>query len=301
MTFNASGQATASITILEAQSTSLGVTSVTAPVGATGSSGSFTVNPAFAIISVKNGGASKYTFSGTGASGSTAVTVTICKVATFPCSTSAPNNVVGTAVTSANPPASWTTALDSSALTTGTQYWAEATQGSATTAVFPFVAQTTEPSPLNVTLANGTTTGEAATGDTATVTFSEPLDASTICSAWVNNGLTQTVSDATISLSNSGSNDLLTATSASCSSTGNFGTVATEANYVTTNSTFVNSTITWSPATDTLTFTLGTYSTGSRNTSVAASIPRYTADPDMADLSGNSASVTQVTGTSSRF
>ena len=109
LTFNASGQATASITILEAQSTSLGVTSVTAPAGATGASSSFTVNPGFAIISVKNGGSSKYTFSGTGASGATAVTVTICKVATFPCSTSLPNNVVATAVTTASPPASWTT------------------------------------------------------------------------------------------------------------------------------------------------------------------------------------------------
>ena len=48
LAFNASGQATASITILEAQSTSLGVISVTSPVGEIGSSGSFTVSPAFA-------------------------------------------------------------------------------------------------------------------------------------------------------------------------------------------------------------------------------------------------------------
>jgi hypothetical protein len=165
--------------------------------------------------------------------------------------------------------------------------------------VFPFVAETVEPSPVNVTLANVTTLGEAASGDTATVTFSEPLDASTICSAWANNGLTQTVSDATITLSNAGFNDGLTATSASCSTNGHFGSVATEANYVSSTTTFVNSTITWNPTTDTLTFTLGTYSGGTRLTGVGTSTPKYTADSNMADLSGNSVSLTQITATSS--
>jgi hypothetical protein len=45
LTFNASGQATASITLFDAQSTTLTVTSVTAPAGKTGTSASFTVNP----------------------------------------------------------------------------------------------------------------------------------------------------------------------------------------------------------------------------------------------------------------
>jgi hypothetical protein len=302
LAFNASGQAIASITVLEAQASSLGVTSVTAPAGETGTSGTFTVNPAFSITSVKNGGSGKYTFSGTGASGSTPVTVTICTVATFPCSTSFPNNVAGTAVTGSSPPAGWTTGLDTNALTTGAQYYAEATQGSsATSAVFPFVAETVEPSPTNVTMASSGTPGEASPGDSVTIPFSEPLNASTICSAWANNGLTQSVSDATISLTNALSNDVLSATSASCSTSGNFGAVATEANYVNTTTTFVNSTITWNPTTDTLTFTLGTYSTGQRNTGVPTSTPKYTADSNMADLSGNSVSMTQITGTSSRF
>ena len=43
MAFNASGQATASITLFDAQSTTLMVTSVTAPANKTGTSGSFTV------------------------------------------------------------------------------------------------------------------------------------------------------------------------------------------------------------------------------------------------------------------
>jgi type II secretory pathway pseudopilin PulG len=301
LAFNASGQATASITILEAQSTSLGVISVTAPVGEIGSSGSFIVNPAFSITSVKYSGSNnKYTFSGTGASGSTSVTVTVCTVVTFPCPTS-PNHVAGTAVTGSSPPAAWTTGIDTGALTAGAQYWAEATQGSATSAVFPFVPETVGPSPLNVTMTSSGTPGEASQGDTATITFSEPLDASTICSAWANNGLTQSVSDATVTLSNGGTNDGLSATSASCSSTGNFGSVATGGNYVSSNTTFVNSTITWNPTTYTLTFTLGTYSTGTRLTNVPNSTPKYTADSDMADLSGNSVSLTQVTGTSSRF
>jgi hypothetical protein len=77
--------------------------------------------------------------------------------------------------------------------------------------------------------------------------------------------------------------------------------VATENNYVTSTTTFVNSTITWNPTTDTLTFTLGTYSSGTRLTNVFNSTPKYTADSNMADLSANSVSLTQINGTSSRF
>ncbi len=59
---NASGQATASITLYDAQSTTLTVTSVTAPAGKTGVSGSFTVSAgaldhfAFALASPQTDG-----------------------------------------------------------------------------------------------------------------------------------------------------------------------------------------------------------------------------------------------------
>jgi hypothetical protein len=242
-------------------------------------------------------------FSGYGASGSTAATVTVCKVNSFPCSG---GNTATTAATGSSPSNPWTTGnTGSSKLTSGAQYYAEATQGSATSAVFPFIYEDTQPSPTNVVLANGSgTPGTADSGDTATTTFSEALDASTICSSWVNDGTTQSISDATIQISNSTDSLLTVSATSSCTTNGNFGTVATEADYVNTGTllSFTNSTITWNPSSDTLTFTLGTRSSGTSNTSVTTHAARYTADSSMKDLSGIAVSTTQITSpTSTRF
>jgi hypothetical protein len=85
----------------------------------------------------KQGGSGNATFKGTGASGSAVVTVVVCKVNSFPCSA---GNTAATVSTAANPPASWTTAATGGGpFVVGTTYWAQATQGSSTSAVFSFV------------------------------------------------------------------------------------------------------------------------------------------------------------------
>ena len=259
---------------------------------------SFSVS-ALTILSVQPPSSGRATFEGTGSSGSTAVTVTVCNEDVFPCPS---GHVVTSVSTSTSPGNPWTTGRSSNVFTTNDQYYAQAAEGSVTSAVFPFVYESTEPEPENVSLANNGTSGMANAGDTATVTFSEPLDASTICGAWANNGTTQSISDATLSLSASSSDSQLTVTSsATCGSTLNFGTVLTESGYASTTATFTNSTITWNPTTYTLTFTLGTQSGGTVRNGEVNSTPEYTADAQMTDLSGNAAYTSPVTGTSSRF
>ena len=261
------------------------------------------------VLSVNNTGSTfrrEVTFSGTGATGvTTAVTVTICDENVFPCPTTG-RHTVDTVATGASPTNPWTTTnTGSRVLSTGVQYFAQAQQGSTTSGVFPFVYVPNEPAPETVALANGGVPKTIDPGDTATVTFSEPLDASTICSAWSNTGI-QTVSDATITVAN-GSSDSITATSSSCGG-GNFGTVLLgSGNYVsgTGSLTFTGSTIAWNPNNDTLTFTLGAQHTiglVTVGTNVTGGFPAYAADTNMADQSGNAVDTSQITsGTKSGF
>ena len=269
---------------------------------------SFTV-VTLSVFSVNNTGSSfrrEVTFSGTGASGvTTAVTVTVCDENVFPCPTTG-GHTVDTVATVTSPTNPWTTTnTGSRVLSTGVQYFAQAKQGATTSGVFPFVYVPNEPAPETVALANGGVPKTVDSGDAATVTFSEPLDASTICSAWNNSGI-QTLSDATITVAN-GSSDSITATSASCGG-GNFGTVLLgSGNYVsgTGSLTFTGSTIAWNPNNDTLTFTLGNqHTTGlvTVGTNVTAGLPAYAADANMADQSGNPVDTSQITsGTKSGF
>ena len=221
------------------------------------------------------------TLSGTAATGASAVTVTVCSVDAFPCGP----NTVSTVATGTTPSNPWTTAATgATALSYGTVYYAQATQGAQTSSAFTFTTPT-QTAPTAVALANGGTAKRVDPGDTATVTFSAQLNATTICSAWTNTG-TQTVSNATISFT-AGANATFTATSATCTGNGNFGTVSTGGNYVTGTVTFTNSTITWNPATDKLTFTMGTAGgSGTRSFNVTAGAPGYTASANVNDGSG---------------
>ncbi len=247
----------------------------------------FAVTPLTITDFQYSGTGPKVTFSGTGATGASSVTVTVCSVNSFPCSGP---NTRATATTAASPSNPWTTAATSASLTYGTTYYAQAVQGAHTSAVFTFTP--TQPTPTAVALANGGTAARVDTGDTATVTFNEQLDASTICSAWTNTGA-QTVTDATITYTN-GTTDTFAATSASCSGAGNFGTVST-ANYVLNTVTFTNSTITWDPANDTLTFTFGTRTSGVIRTGVLSGRPGYTLNSAVTDLNGIPANTTTFT------
>jgi len=180
--------------------------------------------------------------------------------------------------------------IAASALSTGAHViTATATDGagnvSGASAGVTITIDTTAPAPTSAKLANGGAAGKADTGDTATFVYSEQLNAVTLCSAWSNSG-TQTLNNATVTLTNNSGADTLTVTTPSC--TFNFGSNNTQSNYVSATSTFTSSTITWNPATKSLTITLGTTSTpGNIRAGVAAAVQKYTPVVAISDLAGN--------------
>lgn len=166
---------------------------------------------------------------------------------------------------------------------------------------------TTAPAVANVTLANNATLGSAVDNDTLTVLYSEQMDATKFCSSWTGVG-SKSLSgngDVTVTITENGTNDTLTVSSATCPSF-KFGSVALGGNYVAATRTFSGngsnaSTITWDPTAKTLTITLGNGS-GSVNSSVPAGTPSYTPASGLADIAGNVLSTSAVNGTpTSRF
>ena len=134
------------------------------------------------------------------------------------------------------------------------------------------------------------------TGDTATMTFSEALDPSTICASWTATPTTQSVNDAVVTFNRS--TDQITATSASCG-TLNLGTVSTPFNYARnlSNLTFSGSTITWNATTNSLTLTIGDLTGGNQRTGVGTGTPNYAAANGVHDFAGAGISTTQISGT----
>jgi hypothetical protein len=95
---------------------------------------SFAVTGTLAISSVaRDGGQKKVHFTGTGASASTTITITICSVNSFPCA-----SPIATSAVSSPSAGSWISAQDSNNLAQSQTYYAEAVQGSTTSAVFTF-------------------------------------------------------------------------------------------------------------------------------------------------------------------
>ena len=113
------------------------------------------------------------------------------------------------------------------------------------------------------------------------------------------------MTNATITFTSAGNNDTFTLrTLGHLHGNGNFGTVSTGGNYVTGTVTFTNSTISWNPTTDVLTFKLGQSGRGSgnRQTNVTAHAPGYTAEPNVTDTSGIPISTTTLqSGNTSGF
>jgi hypothetical protein len=170
---------------------------------------------------------------------------------------------------------------------------------------------TVAPSPTAVTLVNGTggTAGELdPRKDQVVLTYSEVLNAASICSSW-SNGSTQTLSTANVMVNvayNGGSNLLTVTNSSGC--TLNVGTVALGAAYVTADSTFGGtgsgnaSSVSWNPTARTLTISVGALNTGTLNTTVqAAATAGYTAASALTDLAANPITTTQVTTATQRF
>ncbi len=181
------------------------------------------------------------------------------------------------------------------------------TNASAQTATWTY--DTTAPTATNVVLANGGTLGRADSGDTLTVTYSEAMDPSTFCPGiWLNNGTSQSRQGnggvVIVTITNNGANDILTVAVTGCTGGFKFVSVALNADYVGATTTFNGngsgqSIVAWNQAAKTMTITLGS-GTGSA-TGVAASIPSYTADTGLTDVTGNAIGAGPYPGTSSRF
>jgi hypothetical protein len=172
-----------------------------------------------------------------------------------------------------------------------------------------FTVDRTAPTATNVILANGGTLGTADKGDTVTVTYSEVVDATSFCSGWTNNGSNQTkggsADDVEVTIADGGASDNLSSVTAS-GCTFHFGSVALNADYVSSTSTFSGngpnaSSITWNPTSHTLTIALGAVASGSQNSGVSSSIPSYTPDAVLKDLAGNAIAAGPFAGTLSRF
>jgi hypothetical protein len=167
------------------------------------------------------------------------------------------------------------------------------------------VVDTVPPRPTAVATANGgATAGKIERNDTITVTFSEALQASSLCAAWADDGAAKSLtSGVTVQVQDGGpfSDDRVTAVSVpACSGGFHFGTLDLGAKtYVRggTTATFgasgTSSSISWNPATSTLTIVLGTASSNTYGT-VSSSTIVYTPDAAVTDVHGLA-----VTGTAS--
>ncbi|MEV7664118.1 hypothetical protein [Paenarthrobacter sp. NPDC089316] len=162
----------------------------------------------------------------------------------------------------------------------------------------------TAPTVTNVRLGNGTgTVGKIDKGDTVTITFSEPLKASTICSAWTSN-TDQTLSgDSQVAVSIS-TGSVLTVSTPGCPSSA-VGSVALGASYNNGSTALTysgTSSLVWNSTSKTLTITLGTTVTGTpSNANRNPFAATYTPVGGLTDVAANPLGTSPVSGTPSSF
>lgn len=218
-----------------------------------------------------------------------------------------------TQTVSANSSGNWTaTPLNLSAFSPGTiNYSARATDAAGNTGPAGTASSTKDvssPTVTGVRLNNGgTTLGKVEQGDSVTLTFSEPLSANTICSAWTSNTTTQTQNGNGSSqvVVNISAADVLTVTGAGCPSL-RIGSVSLGGDYTSTALTFAGnntsgSSLTWNPSGNTLTITLGAGTSGGSTLTSTTIFPTYTPASGLTDVAGNPLAATAVAGTASRF
>jgi hypothetical protein len=117
--------------------------------------------------------------------------------------------------------------------------------------------------PTVTALTEANANGLLAAGDSYSITFSEALDVSTICSAWSGTG-NQSLGNATITMNSNGNNDQITSvTTPTC--TLHAATMNTHNDYVFSNATFTSSTVSWTESTRVLKITFGNRASGSVN------------------------------------
>lgn len=169
----------------------------------------------------------------------------------------------------------------------------------------------TAPAVTNVVLSNsGGNLGRIEENDVVTVTYSEPLDASKICSNWSSDTATQTISgnnQVTVTVNSSDSLSV-SVTNSGCS-TFRFGTVALGKDYENSGSVSFRgsgsraSTVVWNPTTKTMAITLGELDSGTPNsTAQSAAAAKFTPSSSLSDIAGNALPTTQFTSpTASSF
>ncbi|MFC8040873.1 hypothetical protein ACFUOZ_16095 [Paenarthrobacter sp. NPDC057355] len=163
----------------------------------------------------------------------------------------------------------------------------------------------TAPTVANVQLGNGTggTVGKIDKGDTVTITFSEPLMASTICSAWTSN-TGQTLSGDSQVKVNISTGSVMTLSTPGCASS-SVGSVTLGASYNNGSTVLTysgDSKLVWNPTNKTLTITLGATVTGTpsnANRNPFAAV--YTPVGELTDVAANPLGTGPVSGTPSRF
>ncbi len=213
----------------------------------------------------------------------------------------------------ANGSGAWSaTTLNLTTFNAGTiTYSARATDAAGNTGVpgtASSVKDTTVPTVTNVQLSNGgANQGKVEKGDKVTLTFSEALDASKMCSAWTDDTITQTLDDdnqVTVSISSS---DILTVSVTGCS-TLKLGSIDLISNYTSQTLTYRGtsnnvSVLEWNPAAKTVTITLGALVSGSPiGASQSADNAAFTPTSGLTDIAGNALSTSKFTSpTASRF
>ena len=148
---------------------------------------------------------------------------------------------------------------------------------------FAATAPADKAAPVITTLALTDANGQIAGGDTVAVTFSESLSVASLCSTWSGDTANQSLSsngDVTVTATDSGSSDLLTVSSGTC--TLRSGQLNLGANYVTGgNVTFSGNgeqqvDVAWTFASRSLTITLGSSSGAGTRVQVSQPAPSPT-------------------------
>ena len=220
-----------------------------------------------------------------------------------------------TQTVSANSSGNWTaTPMNMSAFSPGTiGYSAQATDAAGNTGpagTASSIKDVSSPTVTGVQLNNGgATPGKVEKGDSVTITFSEPINPTTICSVWANNTTnvqTQAGNNADNVIVNVSSTNTLTVTGAGCP-TLRVGSVALGGNYTSSAISFSGnggnaSSLSWNPTARTLTITLGSGTAGSNTVSTSPTpVPSYTPASGITDIASNPLSTNTVTGATSRF
>jgi hypothetical protein len=190
------------------------------------------------------------------------------------------------------------TACTDSGLTTGQTYYytvAALLSSSWTTLGTQFSGAPAAPlTATALTVTNGgATVGKPEANDVITVTFSQAIDTTSVCSTWTTGSLT----GLTVSIAKKGPGSTNNVTVTGCSGALHFGPLTTTATAYNTGSAaagFAGS-MTWSAATNKLTLTLGTWD-GKGSPAKSTSSNQYTFTPD-SNIAAAADSQLHVTGT----